>query len=195
MRSNRLVRASDCQWRSRNSPGFDPSILRHSGIWGAADEAVLNTVHREKNKKIPLFNYVLRNFVPVPLYQGYLGELCRYFTGVLFREDLYQGWINFLQKGFRRVLKERIIRVFLRECNSQRGQRIFTPPPPSHHGSLWLLPVICLHLTNTVSPKRACLSIWLERFRGSQKEDKHEPLSIHFSLLTAVFMSSCLWNL
>ncbi len=24
------------------SPGFDPSILRHSGIWGAADEAVLN---------------------------------------------------------------------------------------------------------------------------------------------------------
>ncbi len=22
-------------------PGFDPSILRHSGIWGAADKAVL----------------------------------------------------------------------------------------------------------------------------------------------------------
>ncbi len=39
-----------------NSPGFDPSILRHSGIWGAADEAVLNTVHREqKSKKSPLF--------------------------------------------------------------------------------------------------------------------------------------------
>ncbi len=34
--------------------GFDPSILRHSGIWGAADEALLNTVHmknEEKNKK------------------------------------------------------------------------------------------------------------------------------------------------
>jgi hypothetical protein len=29
--------------QSRNSPGFDPNILRHSGIWGAADEAVLNT--------------------------------------------------------------------------------------------------------------------------------------------------------
>ncbi len=24
----------------QNSPGFDPSILRHTGIWGAADEAV-----------------------------------------------------------------------------------------------------------------------------------------------------------
>ncbi len=43
-----------CQWRQcRNSPGFDPSILRHSGIWGAADEAVLNCVH-EKKKKNPL---------------------------------------------------------------------------------------------------------------------------------------------
>jgi hypothetical protein len=30
--SSLLVRASDCQYRSRNSPGFDPSILRHSGI-------------------------------------------------------------------------------------------------------------------------------------------------------------------
>ncbi len=29
--------------------GFDPSIRRHSGIWGAADEAVLNT----ERKKIP----------------------------------------------------------------------------------------------------------------------------------------------
>ncbi len=34
----------------RNSPGFYPSILRHSGIWGAADEAVLNSV--SKNKKM-----------------------------------------------------------------------------------------------------------------------------------------------
>ncbi len=29
--------------QSRHSPGFDPYILRHSGIWGTADEAVLNT--------------------------------------------------------------------------------------------------------------------------------------------------------
>ncbi len=40
---------SDCQCTSCNGPGFDPSIRRHSGIWGAADEAVLNIVW----KKIP----------------------------------------------------------------------------------------------------------------------------------------------
>jgi hypothetical protein len=39
-----MVRASDCQCRSRNSAGSNPSNLRHSGIWGAADEAVLNKV-------------------------------------------------------------------------------------------------------------------------------------------------------
>jgi hypothetical protein len=44
MRSSLVVRASDCQCTSCNGPGFDPSIRRHSGIWGAADEAVLNTV-------------------------------------------------------------------------------------------------------------------------------------------------------
>ncbi len=49
-----LVRASDSQWRGRNCPG-DPSIIRHSGIWGAADEAVLNIVKKyKKNLKIPL---------------------------------------------------------------------------------------------------------------------------------------------
>ncbi len=33
----------------------------------------------------------------------------------------------------------------------------------------------------TVSPVRACLSMWLERFRGSQKEDELWPLSSQFS--------------
>jgi hypothetical protein len=47
-----MVRASDCQCQNRNSPVFDPSILRHSGIWGAADEAVLNKEHK-KLKKSP----------------------------------------------------------------------------------------------------------------------------------------------
>jgi hypothetical protein len=51
MRSSLVVRASDCQCRSRNSPGFDPSILRRSVIRGAADEAVLNTVHRRKKNQ------------------------------------------------------------------------------------------------------------------------------------------------
>jgi hypothetical protein len=48
MRSSRAVRASDSQCRSRNCPGFDPSILRHSGIRGAADEAVLNIAHKKE---------------------------------------------------------------------------------------------------------------------------------------------------
>jgi hypothetical protein len=53
MRSSRLVRASDCQCRSRNSPGFDPSILRHSRSGGATNETVLNKVPYIR-KKIPL---------------------------------------------------------------------------------------------------------------------------------------------
>ncbi len=67
MRSSRVVRASGCQCQSRNSPRFDPSILQHSRIWGAADEAVLNNVHKkEKNpKKSPFYvctegNYQLK---------------------------------------------------------------------------------------------------------------------------------------
>jgi hypothetical protein len=49
VRSSRVVRASGCQCQSRNSPGFVPTILRYSGIWGAADEAVQNNEH----KKVP----------------------------------------------------------------------------------------------------------------------------------------------
>jgi hypothetical protein len=44
MRSSRVVRASDCLCQSRNDAGFDPSILRHSEIWGAEDEAVFYKV-------------------------------------------------------------------------------------------------------------------------------------------------------
>jgi hypothetical protein len=62
MRSSRMIRASDCQCRSRNSSGFDPSILRHSGIWAAADpEAVLNTINSKKNKKNPPVKKKARN--------------------------------------------------------------------------------------------------------------------------------------
>ncbi len=42
-----VVRASNFQCTGCNVPGFDPSIRRHSGIWGAADEAVLNTVQKK----------------------------------------------------------------------------------------------------------------------------------------------------
>ncbi len=57
MRSSLVVWASDCQWRSSNSPGFNLSILRHSGIWGAAEEAVLNIVHRKKIQKDLVLDY------------------------------------------------------------------------------------------------------------------------------------------
>ncbi len=40
-----------------NGPGFDPSIRRHSGIWGAPDEALLNIVRKKAYyvKKARLF--------------------------------------------------------------------------------------------------------------------------------------------
>ncbi len=41
-RSIRVV-WSDCQYQNRKSSGFDPSILRRSGIVGAADKVVLNS--------------------------------------------------------------------------------------------------------------------------------------------------------
>ncbi len=56
LRFSLVVRASDCQCTSCNGPGLDPSIRRHSGIWGAADEAVLNTVR--KKFKIPPKKYL-----------------------------------------------------------------------------------------------------------------------------------------
>jgi hypothetical protein len=54
MRSSRVARASDSQCQSRNSPGFDPSILRHGGISGAADETVLKKVHIKSKKPVKL---------------------------------------------------------------------------------------------------------------------------------------------
>ncbi len=55
MRFNQVVRASGCQCQSRTSPRFNPRILRHSGIWGATDEEVLN------KKKSPL-NYNAKTY-------------------------------------------------------------------------------------------------------------------------------------
>ncbi len=53
MKSSLVVRTFDCQCTSCNGPGFDPSIRRHSWIWGAADEAVLNIVRKKYIKKSP----------------------------------------------------------------------------------------------------------------------------------------------
>ncbi len=60
---------------------------------------------------------------------------------------------------------------------------VFIPSPPSHYGSVWVLPVISLFLTNTVSPVQACLTKWWERFRGTQKEDECWPLLLVFNSL------------
>ncbi len=53
------------EWLERlraNAVGFDPSILRHSGIWGAADDAVLNIVDKKKkNPKKSPFKIEARN--------------------------------------------------------------------------------------------------------------------------------------
>ncbi len=51
----------DCQWQSRNNPGLDLSIPRHSWIWGAAGEAVLNIVRKKIKKKIYLIVALLKN--------------------------------------------------------------------------------------------------------------------------------------
>jgi hypothetical protein len=55
MRASRVVRASasDSQCRSRNCPGFKPNILRHSVIWGAADEVMLNIIKKFYSRIYP----------------------------------------------------------------------------------------------------------------------------------------------
>jgi hypothetical protein len=67
IRSSLVVRVSDCQCTSCNGPGFDSSIRRHSGIWGAAYETVLNTV--QKNKK-----YIYKIKKGTPRYRGLAGN-------------------------------------------------------------------------------------------------------------------------
>ncbi len=52
--------------------------------------------------------------------------------------------------------------------------RLHPSPPKLPRQCLAPTPVISLLLTNTVSWVRDCVSIWLERFRGSQKEDQHQ---------------------
>ncbi len=73
-RSSRVVRPSDSQCHSRNCPTFDPSILRHSGIWGATDEAVLKIVH--KKSKFVSGMPVPKRLMPSCLYTGQQISTC-----------------------------------------------------------------------------------------------------------------------
>ncbi len=52
MRTNRVVRVSESLCQSRNCPGFDPGILRHSGVLWAADETVLNKVRLKQSPSL-----------------------------------------------------------------------------------------------------------------------------------------------
>jgi hypothetical protein len=62
MRSSRVVDEILAEWLERLTAnalvatvlGSTPSILRHSRIWGTADEGVLNIVHK-KSKKSPFY--------------------------------------------------------------------------------------------------------------------------------------------
>ncbi len=61
------------------------------------------------------------------------------------------------------------------------------PSPLSQHGSVWVLTLTSLLLkTNNVSRGRACLSIWVTRFRGTQNEDDRGPVSIQSSLWVTI---------
>ncbi len=68
MRSSRVCGRDLAEWLDRLTanavPGFDfdPSILRHNGIWRAADEAVLNIVHKKKkiHKNSPFYKISAR---------------------------------------------------------------------------------------------------------------------------------------
>ncbi len=54
--------------------GFDPSILRHRGIWGAADGTVLNKVH----KNIPLL--MLLTQVKISVHRQWYNPTCTSIT-------------------------------------------------------------------------------------------------------------------
>ncbi len=59
MRSSLVIKASHGQLQSRNSPGFDTIILRHSRILGAA---VLNKIYTKNNKKSPYQCYTYLSY-------------------------------------------------------------------------------------------------------------------------------------
>ncbi len=63
------------------------------------------------------------------------------------------------------------------------------PFSPSYHGTVRVLPVISLLLINTVSPVRACLTIWWERFVRTQEEDDRGPLTIQSYLVLPLLSS------
>ncbi len=78
MRSSWVIRASG---PIRNSPGFYPSILRHSRIWGAADEAVLNNVSKKKkcNENISILFQCYKLYISYFLFYASFSGFIVYF--------------------------------------------------------------------------------------------------------------------
>ncbi len=70
-----LVRTLGCQCQNSNSHGLDHSICRHSGIWGTADKAVLNNVHKKKKSKQSPFRCYSTLSHPFP--QQASGQICK----------------------------------------------------------------------------------------------------------------------
>ncbi len=91
-----VVRASDCQCTSCNGPGFDPSIRRHSGIWGAADEAVLSIVRTKRKKSPPKIKKNKKNLSIL-----YLGACHSYSSG--YASWHKTGW-PYIAKMFIKIL-------------------------------------------------------------------------------------------
>ncbi len=54
-----MVKSSDCQCQSRFSSGFDPSILRHSGLGEGGRCSSVDNLHKKKKRKKELFGICL----------------------------------------------------------------------------------------------------------------------------------------
>jgi hypothetical protein len=69
---------SDCQCKSRNSLGSDPSILWYSGISGTADETVHVGYSKNKIKKPGLYAQIFLNALCLHYASLTITELKRY---------------------------------------------------------------------------------------------------------------------
>ncbi len=62
---------SRLQWLCYNySPGLNPSMLRHSGDWGASDEAMMNKVLWKSFRKFLFFIWTIFGFLVINCGQG-----------------------------------------------------------------------------------------------------------------------------
>ncbi len=129
MRSSLVVRASDCQCTSCNGPGFDLSIRRHSGIWGAADEAVLNIVGK-KYKKSPEKNIFKKMFINMH-YFWTCTEKCqnvKYIVKILWRKELLASAWTYapnVDNKFSCREKQKLTKSFVVRSQKQTNEQLF----------------------------------------------------------------------